>query len=327
MDENDLARALEGDDDDGDGESDLTNDDTRDLRNESDLDDGGQDLDENDDGSDNDEGDEEGDDDPKRKPEDDESDAEPEGRYKVVVKDLNGALVEHKVSFADLKSGYQRGLDADRIQQQSEVTISQLRDAVHREVAQARDSSSRMIGELEALVMQALNVVTPDQLMSLAHSDREQYQEAVLRQQMLTQVRDRLGAARADELRHAQEAQQRDQMQRTAQVRDRSLAALSAAGITSAQVQELYDRNGAAYGYSPEELATNIDHRLVLLLKDAAAMRKLREANPKVARKVRQAPVLAPTSTRNARVSDQVMKRLRTKGASQEDLAALFERL
>lgn len=256
-----------------------------------------------------------------------ESDELPAGHYKVLVKDANGAIVEQKVSFDELKQGYQRGLEVTAVRQEAEKQVTHVREQATREVSGYREQSMRTINELDGLVSQALAIVTPEQLMSLATTDRDAYNEAFQRQQMLSQVRERIRAVKESEGKAAQQQALQEQHRHVAAIREKSLAELAKAGITTAAVQKLYDEAGPQYGFSHEELSTIVDHRFVLLLKDAAAHRKLEKSRPDVAKKVREAPKLPPARNQSSQpIPDALRKRLQSKHVKSADLAALLER-
>ncbi len=88
---------------------------------------------------------------------------------------------------------------------------------------------------------------------------------------------------------------------------------------------------GKSYGFDPTELAGATDHRVFLVLRDAAAYRKLKAAKPEVTKKVAQAAVtLTPGSkpTRSEASSDARQKQLAQfkKTGSIEDAVALLMR-
>ena len=256
---------------------------------------------------------------------DEKPEEEPKGRYKVLVRDDKGAIVEKAVSFDELKQGYQHGLDAVETRQRAEKIVTEAKEAATREVTQVREQSGKTLAELEALVSQALGIVTPDQLMSLATSNPDAYNEAFQRQQMLNMVRERLRQTREAEGKAAQEQQNQQMHAEMMRRREASLEALSKAGITTAKVQKIYDEAGPMFGFAPQELAGNIDYRIVLLLKDAAEYRRLTAKKPDVANKLREAPRLQPSNTKPApRVVSKSEQRLKNGGANLRDLTEFF---
>jgi hypothetical protein len=88
---------------------------------------------------------------------------------------------------------------------------------------------------------------------------------------------------------------------------------------------------GRTYGFEPDELAGATDHRVFLVLRDAAAYRKLKSAKPEVTKKVAQTAVtLSPGAkpTRAEASSDARQKQLAQfkKTGSIEDAVALLMR-
>lgn len=87
---------------------------------------------------------------------------------------------------------------------------------------------------------------------------------------------------------------------------------------------------GSTYGFAPDELAGATDHRVFLVLRDAAAYRKLKSAKPEVNKKVTQAAVsLKPGAkpTRAEADTDARQKQLakfRKTGSIQDAVDLLF---
>lgn len=254
-----------------------------------------------------------------------ESDEEekPAGRYKVTVQDENGALVEQAVSFDELKAGYQRAKDVEAVKAQTQAQVSKVHQEAIAYVTDVQRNSQKTLAELDTLVRQALEVVSPEDMLSLAQSDPSAYHQAMARQNVLQSVLGRIKTTQEQTAKQASEAEQQKAYQRL----ESSRKELAKAGITTAQVNKLYESAGKVYGYSPQELAANLDHRLVLLLKDAAAYKTLEAKKPQVQNKVREAPKPPPARSKLAQSETQkLVKRLSTRGATRDDLAALLSR-
>ena len=85
------------------------------------------------------------------------------------------------------------------------------------------------------------------------------------------------------------------------------------------------------YGYSPQEIAQiGMDHRVVLVLKDAIAYRKLQANKPKAAAKVEGRPPVQRGGTRptpevsRAKETRAAMDRLKSSGSLKDGVAALL---
>lgn len=259
-----------------------------------------------------------GDDDPDAEGSEDDA---PTGRYKVTVPDESGQLVEQNVTFDELRAGYQRGREAEAARSAAQAEVSRTFEQANQFVAQVQQAGEAKLAQLSMLVMKALEVTSPEDLLSLAQSDPAAYHQAAARQGVLQSVQRQI--AQAQEQLQAQTQQQ--EAQRNYQKREVALKALAKAGITTAQVDKIYESAGKAYGYSPQELAANLDHRLVLLLKDAADMKALRDKRPQIQNKVRTAPK-APPLRKSAQLEAQKLVGRLSKpgGGSREDLAALL---
>lgn len=87
---------------------------------------------------------------------------------------------------------------------------------------------------------------------------------------------------------------------------------------------------GKSYGFSAEEVAQIADHRMLLVLRDAAAYRKLKEAQPAVTKKVAQAaPALKAGSKPDRNEASQAARqqqheRLKKTGSIEDAVALLF---
>lgn len=87
---------------------------------------------------------------------------------------------------------------------------------------------------------------------------------------------------------------------------------------------------GNSYGFKPEELADVVDHRMLLVLRDAVAYRKLQTAKPEVTKKVAQAavtmkPGAKPTkSAAEAEARHKQQAQLKRTGKVEDAIALLF---
>ena len=234
---------------------------------------------------------------------------DPAARYKVLVKDANGQIVEEKVDFKELREGYQKGREVDSVRAEAEQAVSQTRVKATEAIEQARSHFSTELASLHALVNQALDIVSPEQLMSLASTDRDAYNIAIQKQQVFQNIRARLSETLTREQQQQQQHQHDLMQKQISDRREKALNALSKEGLTSKAVQKIYDEAGPLYGFAPEELSPNLDHRLVLLLKDAAELKRLKAKTTEVAKTVRAAPKLpvktSPQAKPKARPTDR----------------------
>lgn len=244
------------------------------------------------------------------------------GRYRVAVKAEDGSIVEQQVTLDDLKAGYTRGqeLAAARHQFESQIRSTQQEAAGH--VQRVSQESTQKLSQLETLVSQALQVTTPAEMMSLAQSDPQEFAKAQFRMQTLQGVMQQIRAEQ-EQVALRQKHAQANQLQQTL---DASRSELAKRGITTSQIQKIYEQTAKPYGFSPEELNGLVsDYRWVLVLKDAAEHRRLAEKKPHVAQKLREAPKLPPSKLQSARRSDvQREKRFASGRATLDDLAASF---
>lgn len=86
------------------------------------------------------------------------------------------------------------------------------------------------------------------------------------------------------------------------------------------------------YGFSPDEVSRVLDHRVMLLLKDAVEMRRLRQSKPEAEKRLAKAPKVvkpgSPTSNADKAQADRdaLRSRLRKSGKVDDAVALLMAR-
>jgi hypothetical protein len=244
------------------------------------------------------------------------------GRYKVAVKDDNGEIVEKQVTLDELKSGFARHADVEQARRTFETQSRTLQAEVTQHVQRVNQEKEQTLTQLNALVMQALNVTSPADMMGLAQSDPQEYARAMARQQVLQSIQAQI------KNEHEQASLQRNHMtqQQLGQQMEASKSELARRGITTAKVQQTYEKAIKSYGFTPQELGQNADWRLVLVLRDAVAHKSLEAKRPEVTTKLREAPKIAPSRLQAPRRSDnRLNQRFATGKATVDDLASFFK--
>ena len=247
--------------------------------------------------------------------EEEESD-EPSGRYKVTVKDAQGNEVEQHISFDELRAGYLKGREVDSVRAEVDSKVFSARQEVFVEAQKSFQQLSQQLATHEAMVRQALDVVSTEQMTSLT-SDPAAYVSALERVRTLEKV---------------QRGIQESQAQLTYQQQMADAEAIRAAekelarnGVPAEGITKIYDSVAKAYGVKPQSLAALRDPALVLALKDALELKELKAKKPEVAKKLREAPKLPPSKLQSPRrVDSKREQRFKTRSATVDDLAAIF---
>jgi len=258
---------------------------------------------------------EEGDEGEKDEPEEDAEEA-PAGRYKVTVKDSSGNDVEQHVSFDELKAGYLKGRDVDSVRAEVDSKVFSARQEVYVEAQKSFQNLSQQLATHEAMVRQALDVVSLDQMNSLT-SDPTAYVGALERVRQLEKVQRGIQESQA-QLSHQQQMAD-------AEAISAAEKELSRHGVPAEGISKIYDSMVKTYGVKPQSLAALRDPALVLALKDALELKALRAKKPQITQKLREAPSLPPSKIQSASKSDEKREaRFRAGKATRDDLAASF---
>lgn len=240
------------------------------------------------------------------------------------------------VSVADLKQGsllmpdYTRKTQEVAEQRRALETQSSTLKQQETQVAQDRDYVAAL---LQSIVPQPPSPTkadpnSPDFDPVGYQAERAHYEHWMTHLQTLDQAKQRTEQERQAETRKTE-----------AEVRQREWAALTADGKAPdlrdekrltrfvAEVKE----HGAAYGYSPQELARlPLDHRQSLVLRDAINWRKLQAQKPKVEKKIEGRPPVQRGGKRlspghhQAREANAAMERLNQSGRLSDGVAAFI---
>lgn len=141
------------------------------------------------------------------------------------------------------------------------------------------------------------------------------------RQRQAQAAREQFQALRAEQFQEQRRAEQERLFEAVPEWRDPAKFKAAATQIID---------TGNKYGFSQEELAGVIDHRMLLVLRDAAAYRALQEGKPAVAKKVPAAPATLKPGPKPATGTDQKAARqkqhakLKQSGRLDDAIALLF---
>lgn len=237
------------------------------------------------------------------------------------------------VTIAELKSGSLRTADYTRKtqevaeQRRALETQSSAIEASHKELAEQREYVTRLL--------QSLTPQAPDP--SLLSTDPLKYMQDKANHEAWQQHEQYLkGLSEADKTKESEKAAAARQarinsewgklMEKAADLNDK-------AKFTAFEA-DLF-KYGGEYGFSQDELIASVptDHRMALVLKDAIAYRKLKAAQPKVAKKVENRPPVVKGGKRlspqaqKARQSSDAYSRLKKSGTVEDATAAYLASL
>jgi hypothetical protein len=248
---------------------------------------------------------------PEGEPEaEEEAEAEPDDLFFVVK--IDGKEV--KVNRDELLNGYQR--DADyRTKTQK---LADERREVAAEKAKAADITARLIQEHQRLL--GNDEPEPDWV-KLAETDpigwvtqRAQWEAKQSRREQARRASDDLVNQQRDEIARTESSRLKEKV---TEWQDPKIFARDFSALTEAA--------GTHYGFAPEEVSNVLDHRVLLVLKDAAAFRKMQSAKAVVEKKVAEAPkpVVKPGSVArrgelSAKDVEAARNRLRATGSDDD---------
>jgi hypothetical protein len=221
----------------------------------------------------------------------------------------------------------------DRDYRQKTMEAAELRRSVEAKASEIQQIEQQLSGDREFMVqlLQSVMPQKPDPSMysidpigygeqKAMYDARKEQLDYLLQQSQHTQQR-----TQAQQQAAVQEAKQRE-WQKTLEVMP-ELRDQKRLMSFSAEIQ----RHASEYGYTPQEIANvGLDHRQVVVLRDAIAWRKLQQQKSKVAAKVEGRPPVQrggnrPTPegarSRDARVA---MDRLNKSGSIRDGVAALL---
>lgn len=255
-----------------------------------------------------------------------EEDAEQQAtrKHKVTVKGEDGADQEVEVDEKELIAGYQRHADYTRKTQElgnKEREITQVLAQKHQEVQSYYVQQAQMA---RAAVAQLAGLKSPEEMAALAHTDPTAW---VQESQRATAIRNVLSQIEQGLQQEQTKANQQAEQNRTAAL-DKAWTVLKAEGFDKPKLETLFTKTTKAYGFTQEELATVMDPKAVLVLRDAIAYRELKEKKAEVTKQAQKAPPL-PAQRQSVPKQEQRMKAINNRFASGRaklgDLAAFIE--
>lgn len=244
----------------------------------------------------------------------------------VTIKADDGTETTEELPVEELVKGYQRQSDYTRKTQalaQRETEAVEFLKSKHDEI---RTQYLQQAESARAAVAQMAGLKTEAELEQLAHSDPAAWVAETQRQRQINAFLSGLDSQIATERQKAEaEAQQRKQQQLQNQFK-RTWEELEKEKIDKPALEKIYGDVQQKYGFTETELSSVYDHRLVKMMRDAAAYQALKAQKPQVTQKVASAPKLPAKTTPapEARQQKALSQKFTSGRAKLGDLAAFL---
>jgi hypothetical protein len=232
---------------------------------------------------------EEDDGDDSQETDDPDGDEDDDDKFPVKV---NGEELE--VTYEELTQGYQRWADYSR----KTADLAEQRKAFEGEIKQARQNYSALLAEMN----QALDAPDPDPALLDENSDKWDPDEFRRQEAQKKQV----------EIQRQWVHQRFAQLRAEVQQEEVQKLAASWEGVSRKDLQGIGSFLQSDYGFSPEEVGNLIDHRIILLAKDAMGSKAMKAKAPEVVKKLKAKPKV---NKPKAKASDKSTLQARAKRA------------
>jgi hypothetical protein len=254
----------------------------------------------------------------------DEAEQQAPRKHKVTVKGEDGADQQIEVEEKELIAGYQRHADYTRKTQElanKEREVTQVMAQKHQEVQSHYVQQAQMA---HAAIAQLAGLKTQQEMAVLAQTDPTAW---VAEQQRAQAVQGVLS-----QIEHGLQSEKAKQDQLLQQNRDAALKqswdVLKTEGIDRPKLETLYAKAAKTYQLTPEDLASIMDPKSVLVLRDAIAFRELKDKKAEVTKQAKKAPPL-PAQRQSVPANEKRLsslnKRFASGRAKLSDLASFIE--
>lgn len=247
-------------------------------------------------------------------------DEEPAPAEKITVKVKNEDGTEESVEFTpeELPKAVMRQKDYTK---KTQALAERENEAVKFFTQKHEEVRSHYLQQAEltrAAIVSMAGIKSEAEMAQLAHSDPAAWVAEQQRQKQISDYIGNLDKQIAQE-RQASEAQ-RQAMQKQAldQQYKKAWEVLEQQKIDKAKLADIYGKVTKNYGFNDAELSNVYDHRLVLMMRDAAAYRELQSKRTEVTKKAEAAPRMptrqsSPAQERRAQVLENKFKNGRAK--------------
>ena len=243
--------------------------------------------------------------------------------FKVKGEDGNEETIE--ATPEELASSYMRQADYTRKTQalaEREYQAVEFLKTKHDEVRQQYLSQAELA---RAAVVQMAGLKTGEEMAQLAHSDPAAWVAENQRQQSINAYLSGLDQQINTEKQRAAQEAQAYQQQTIQKQYAQTWAELQKEKIDKPALAKIYENTSKSYGFTQDELNNVYDHRLVKMMRDAAAFQELKAKKPEVTRKAEAAPrVPVRQSTAQTRKDQELTNKFKAGRAKLNDLAALL---
>jgi hypothetical protein len=259
---------------------------------------------------------------------DDESDAEPAPVEKITFKVKGEDGVEETIEATpeELASSYMRQKDYTKKTQAlatRESEAVQFLTSKHEEIRQNYLQQAELT---RSAIVNMAGLKSESEMAQLANSDPAAWVAENQRQRQIANYLNQLDQSiQGEKQQAAQQAEQAEQ-NRKAQLFSNTWAALQQEGIDKPKLAKIYGDVNKNYGFSQEELATVLDHRMVQVMRDAVAYRALKAQKADVTKKVQAAPRMPTRQAQpaNERRDRELDAKFKSGRAKLNDLAAFL---
>jgi hypothetical protein len=176
-----------------------------------------------------------------------------------------------------------------------------------------------------AAIVQMAGIKSDSEMAELANSDPAAWVAENQRQRQISNYLNQLNQQIDGEKQQAKAMQEQQEAQKRQKQFTQTWDVLSKEGIDKPKLAKIYSDASEKYGFTNEELATIYDHRMVRVLKDAAAYQALKAQKPEVMKKTQNAPRMPSKQTAPVNERDKVLEQKFKSGrAKLNDLAAFL---
>jgi hypothetical protein len=256
--------------------------------------------------------------------EDDDKDAKDqtsERKFKVTIKGDDGADEVREVPESELIKGYMRQSDYSRKRASDESRTTEFAQRTLTALEGQRTKHTEQLTFYAKAVQRLAAIRSPEEMATLAQTDPAQW---VAEQQREKLIQGELNRLQSDINAEKAEAQRITAATQQAAFQ-KAWGVLGQQGIDKPKLRKIFDDVGAAYGFTEEQFQNITNPSLVLMMRDAAAYKALKEKSAAVTKKVQEAPRMPPprqTLPRNERLAKRIDARFKGGHAKLDDLAA-----
>jgi len=259
-------------------------------------------------------------------PDAEEDEPAPVDKITFTVKGEDGKDEVVEATTEDLAKSYMRQQDYTK---KTQALAARENEAVQFLTQKHEEIRSQYLSQAElsrAAIVQMAGIRSESEMAELANSDPAAWVAENQRQRQISNYLNSLNQQIEGEKSQAKaQADQRMQQQLQKQFSE-TWDVLSKDGIDKPKLAKIYGQVQKNYGFSESELGSVYDHRLVRMMKDAAAFRDLQAQKSAVVKKVQDAPrmpskQIAPAQERRDR---ELESRFKAGRAKLNDLAAFL---